>query len=221
MKSFHLNRPSPALIISTVALLVALGGTGFAAFALPKNSVGSKQLKNGAVTNKKLRNAAVGTNQIANGAVTSSKMNLSGVTVPNANRASSADNANALQGQGPSSFAPSAIEAAHVVGAAGEPAYENSWFAPPGSPHDEGVSFYKDPWGIVHLQGSAEHTVAATGTIFTLPAGYRPAGPIWVTDYGAGDSTAYVNIKPDGTVNEDGIGQTYVSLTSVTFRAGL
>lgn len=52
-------RPSPALVISLIALFVALGGTSYAAInALPKNSVGTKQLKNGAVTGAKL-NAAV------------------------------------------------------------------------------------------------------------------------------------------------------------------
>ena len=36
------RRPSPALVISCVALALALGGTGYAAVsALPKNSVGT------------------------------------------------------------------------------------------------------------------------------------------------------------------------------------
>jgi hypothetical protein len=93
MKTSRINRPSPALVIATAALFVALGGTGFAAFALPKNSVGTKQLKNGAVTAKKLHSASVGTNQIANGAVTGPKINFSGVTAPNAVHATSADSA--------------------------------------------------------------------------------------------------------------------------------
>jgi hypothetical protein len=40
------RRPSPALVISCLALAVALGGTGYAATALPKNSVGTAQVKN-------------------------------------------------------------------------------------------------------------------------------------------------------------------------------
>lgn len=52
MNRFH---PSPALVISLIALFVAVGGTSYAAInALPKNSVGTKQLKNGAVTAGKL-----------------------------------------------------------------------------------------------------------------------------------------------------------------------
>jgi hypothetical protein len=93
----HLRRrPSPALAVSFIALLIALGGTSFAAFSVPKNSVGTKQLKNNAVTTKKVKNNAVTTKKIKNGAVTGSKLNLNGVTVPNATNAThatSADNA--------------------------------------------------------------------------------------------------------------------------------
>jgi hypothetical protein len=48
---------SPSMIISCVALAVALSGTGIAAVtaALPRNSVGTAQLKNGAVTGVKVR----------------------------------------------------------------------------------------------------------------------------------------------------------------------
>jgi hypothetical protein len=54
-------RPSPALVISLIALFVALGGTSYAAVALkiPKNSVGTPQLKNGAVTAAKLNASAI------------------------------------------------------------------------------------------------------------------------------------------------------------------
>jgi hypothetical protein len=49
-----LRRPSPALIVALVALFVALGGTSYAAVALPRNSVGSVQIKNRAVTQTKI-----------------------------------------------------------------------------------------------------------------------------------------------------------------------
>ena len=54
------HRPSPAMVVACVALLVALGGTSIAAVnALAPNSVGPVQLRTGAVTNPKLRNNAV------------------------------------------------------------------------------------------------------------------------------------------------------------------
>jgi hypothetical protein len=39
------RKPSPATLISLVALFVALGGTSYAALKLPKNSVGARELK--------------------------------------------------------------------------------------------------------------------------------------------------------------------------------
>lgn len=51
----RLRAPSPALVISLIALFVALGGTTYAAVNLPRNSVGTAQLKAGAVTKKKIQ----------------------------------------------------------------------------------------------------------------------------------------------------------------------
>ena len=58
---FHrrLGRPSPALVVASLALLVALGGTGYAAVALPKNSVGTPQLRAGAVTSLKVKDKSL------------------------------------------------------------------------------------------------------------------------------------------------------------------
>ena len=49
-----MRRPSPATVIASVALFVALGGTTYAAITLPANSVGTLQLKKYAVTKEKL-----------------------------------------------------------------------------------------------------------------------------------------------------------------------
>lgn len=52
-------RPSPAMVVALLALFSSLGGSAFAALALPNNSVGTKQLKNAAVTGAKLHTGAV------------------------------------------------------------------------------------------------------------------------------------------------------------------
>lgn len=39
------RRPSPAMMVATVAVVLSLGGTGYAATKLPKNSVTSTQVK--------------------------------------------------------------------------------------------------------------------------------------------------------------------------------
>lgn len=46
--------------IGLLALFVALGGTAYAAVNLPKNSVGTKQLKAGAVTKAKIKKSVIG-----------------------------------------------------------------------------------------------------------------------------------------------------------------
>ncbi len=60
MRINRLRAPSPALVVSSIALLVALGGTSYAALVLPSNSVGTKQIMNGAVRTKPGSTDAVG-----------------------------------------------------------------------------------------------------------------------------------------------------------------
>src|SRR4051794_21509910 len=59
--SFPRRRPSPALVISVMALFVVLGGTSYAAATklLPKNSVGSAQVVNGSLQKSDLSAKAV------------------------------------------------------------------------------------------------------------------------------------------------------------------
>jgi hypothetical protein len=81
-------------LIALIALFIALGGTSYAASRLPVNSVGSKQLRNGAVTAKKIKAGAVGTAAIASDAVTGDKVLESSLgKVPSATSADSAANA--------------------------------------------------------------------------------------------------------------------------------
>jgi hypothetical protein len=68
--------PSPALLIACLALLIALGGTSYAAFALPKNSVGAIQIKTGAVSSAKVRDASLGVVDLAPAARLALKGNM-------------------------------------------------------------------------------------------------------------------------------------------------
>ena len=81
MRRLRCKAPSPALIISIVALFAALGGTSYAAA-----TIGTSDIKNGAVTNPKLgassvgfqkmRSGAIHNENIANSAVGTSKLNV-------------------------------------------------------------------------------------------------------------------------------------------------
>ena len=53
----HDHRPSPAMVVASIALLVALSGTSIAAVAnVPLLSVGTPQLKGNAVISAKVKN---------------------------------------------------------------------------------------------------------------------------------------------------------------------
>lgn len=90
-------------------------------------------------------------------------------TVPSANTANTANTAGTANALSP-------LEATHLVGAPGEPGFENgSENLASGTPiySYNPVGFYKDHEGIVHLQGIAK--VGTEGKVFTLPPGFRPA----------------------------------------------
>ncbi len=53
--------------IALAALFIALGGTSYAAVAIPRNSVGSRQLRKAAVTSSKIRSGAITPGKLAGG----------------------------------------------------------------------------------------------------------------------------------------------------------
>ena len=98
------RRPQPAMIIAFAALLVALGGTAIAQHQnrphkvkLSKNSVGSRQLKSKSVTTGKIANNAVTGAKIAKETLTGDDIKVNQLpSVPNADQAAHATNADAL-----------------------------------------------------------------------------------------------------------------------------
>lgn len=61
MKAVRRRRVSPALVVAGAALLIALGDTSWATVSqlVPRNSVGTAQLRNNAVTSAKIRNGQI------------------------------------------------------------------------------------------------------------------------------------------------------------------
>jgi hypothetical protein len=76
------NKLTYSNVIASLALFVALSGIAVAA-GLPKNSVGPKQLKQGAVTAAKIRKGAVKTAKLGRGAVTAAKLAPGSVSAGN------------------------------------------------------------------------------------------------------------------------------------------
>jgi len=165
------------MIVALIALVVALAGTGYAAVNLPKGSVGAKQLKKNSVTKAKLRKNAVTKAKIRKNAITGIKIKNRSIlgkdirtrSVGKVPSASVADTAITL----------AAMEPLHLIGAAGEPGFEegagNVGLIPPNT-LAQPVGFYRDHDGIVHLEGFAE--AGKDGFVFTLPLGFRPSSGI-------------------------------------------
>lgn len=224
MKGFLSRRPSPAMIVAILALVVAMAGTGYAALKLPKNSVGTKQLKASSVTTAKLKKNAVTSAKIKKKTITGADVNLNKLgTVPSANIANTA---NAL--------APP--EAVHLVGTAGQPPFLNGSNFGPAAPglNSQPVGYYKDHEGVVHLQGLAKVGAAGPGIIFSLPPGYRPATStiLFFTAFCSGaacsdEQSGPILIGGSGAIAEGinlegavvGSAETAVSLDGITFRA--
>lgn len=61
--------PSRAMLVSSLALFVALGGTSYAAIVLPRNSVGSAQIRPKAVKGSELATNAVTSNKVKDGSL--------------------------------------------------------------------------------------------------------------------------------------------------------
>lgn len=64
----HLRMPSPAMVVAIVALMVALGGSAYAAAKL-----NGKNIKNGTITGNKLKNKTIGTGKLSTSAVNALK----------------------------------------------------------------------------------------------------------------------------------------------------
>jgi hypothetical protein len=73
-------RPSPAVCMALLALFVSLGGTTYAVTSLPRDSVGTRQLRDRSVTEDKLSGSAVITPKMATGAVTNRKIRRGTIT---------------------------------------------------------------------------------------------------------------------------------------------
>jgi hypothetical protein len=83
------------------------------------------------------------------------------------------------------------------------------------------ASYYKDPFGIVHLDGLIKNGTATAGTLlFTLPVGYRPIGTgIYVQHSDITAKQVRVDVGVSGTVTIQEAAGSWISLSGISFRA--
>jgi hypothetical protein len=198
------QRLSYANVTATVALLIALGGTGaYAAGQLPTRSVGAKQLRPGAVTAGKLRKNAVIGSKIKAGVVGASKL------APDAVKAE-AISPNAVTGEkiGAGAVSHDKIAADAITGdqvvestlgqVPAAAAAASATFAASANP----VAFARvDAAGSVDLGlskgiGQAEVSRTGTGAYCLAPQGFIPRGAqATAEDVGNGTVTVYVKVN--------------------------
>lgn len=210
-----------ANVVATLALAIAVaGGSAFAATrVLPRNSVGTRQIKNHAVTRAKIKIASLGTVPSATAAVHASSADnaahaTSADSAGHATSADSAGNAESLGGLRASAYAKAELEPIHTVGAPGQPGFEDGCANEGGSFGE--VGFYRDGFGIVHLVGVAS-CPTTDATVFTLPPGFRPAVDNLMAVATGETTSGEVAALPDGEVRVFA-GHT-PRLFGVTFRA--
>src|SRR5919197_3621150 len=166
------GRPSPALVISLIALFVSISGIGYAAA-----TIGTSDIKSGAVTSSKLHKRAVTTKKIKDDAVNGSKVENHSIT--------------GLDIKAPQPY--------REIGSAGKPKFKNG-----AQNFGEGFStaaFFIDHEGIVHLKGTV--TATRNTVIFTLPPKYRPSQELFISTV-ATSSASLLFIHPNGDVEVGG-----------------
>ena len=207
-----LRRPSPALLISCLALFISLGGvsygvaTGFIdSRELKNNTIRTQDLRNNDIRGRDIRNSTIAGRDVAFNTLTGSDIAESRLTkVPDADKLDGLDSA-VLGLRAPVALTP-------LTRAAG-------WDTVSG---ETAPSFEIDALGYVHLYGVAQRAVTGTDTILTLPAGTRPAADRHVTFWTntGGPSTATAgDVDADGDIVVDSTLGDQVSLDGITYKA--
>ena len=221
-----------ANVMATIAVFFAFRGASYAAFKLPKNSVGTKQIKNNAVNGSKVANGSLVEQDFAADQLPQGPQGLPG---PKGDPGTKGDTG--LQGPGGS-------EAWHEIGPATSKCFESKsngnfcdlnavgtcmW-----SNYGGGSStapYYRDPTGVVHLKGLVKLAAgcsdpASSREIFYLPVGYRlAAGAIF--EVASANAAATVFVKDPNSDSEGfssvrwqagGDPKVWISLNNITFR---
>jgi hypothetical protein len=226
-----------ANVVSTICLFVVLGGSAYAAFHLPKDSVKSKNIVNGQVKQADVsKTLTVSGADFATNAGHATNAGTA-TSASNATNASNAANAAELGGQGPSAYALAGAEAVQPADLNdgndfGGGAHTNCYWTNYGNGQNDAGS-YRDRAGVIHLQGLVvAHDGTGTNcgdipfdtTVFELPGGgYVPANQNAFATI-SNNLPARISVMTDGQVNIEpnfptwANAKQWVSLDGLSFR---
>jgi hypothetical protein len=209
-------RQSPSMIVAMLALFVAMGGTAIAASSA---LITGKQIKNSSITGLDVKNKSL-TPKDFKGSVRGPRglTGLKGDKGDTGPPGAPNPNADTLDGIDSTGFVrPNSSEAWHEIGAAGQPAFQNTWTNE--SPATETTGgFYKDPLDVVHLKGII---TGGSSDIFFLPDGYRVGKNACIPTWRNG-AIAYLCLYPTGRVSQVGGSATgALLLDGIDFRVGM
>lgn len=205
--------------MSALALLVALGGSSYAAL-----TVGSAQIKNNSVASKDIKNRTIASKDLS--PKTMSKLLRNGApaggaltgTYP-APRLAPAAPPTAVAGNPGQASDPCPTQTLVLCGTTGD-----LWAA--GGFGIAGPVVWVDQLGQVHLRGSVRRNGSPVDLLFLLPPTLRPkvslSFPVVLGDNGGNGegSTALLVVTPEGAVSlyQSGSAQGVVHLGDITFR---
>jgi hypothetical protein len=227
------------MMVALLALVVALGGTAFAAALV----TGDKLIKKGSLSGNRLRRHTITGTQVnlrKLGKVPSAKQADSATSATsaahatNATNASDATNSGELGGVAASSYvqrsslssgsftAPPEVVNGSLASSCATAGAPNAW-ADRSSNVNFTVGYLRDAAGFIHLQGTAFRCGTAGTTIFTLPAGFRPARMAHATgvDGDGADVPTVITVSSNGAVAAPDVATNdSASIDGLTFRCG-
>lgn len=209
-----MSNPRVANALSLIAVFIALGGVSWAAIKLPRNSVGTAQLKKNAVTTKKVKNGTLLRSDFKKG------------QLPAAGAAGAAGPAGAKGETGP-------------AGPAGPAGSDGTDFAyartrvvsPGGTDAEAGVRLRDAIAAITDASASKRYLVALEPGVYALPAPLTLPDHIDLRGAGAGatvirhdvlnTTNAFALSVGTSRVSELAVNRTMPSTNSATFFAGI
>jgi hypothetical protein len=202
MKRLRVSRPSPALVVSIIALVVAMGGTSYAAIKLPKNSVGSQQIKSNAVSSSKIKNGSLVSKDFRAGAVPAGRKGSTGASGAKGDKGSTGDTgpSNAYFTEGAQ---PVTVPAGDYV-VFGEAGVDNT---------ANGSASLETCFAIVTGSGATSTTPTSSGT---APAGGKVDIPVHATAHLPNGGTVSNACGAGGAVSFFGINTTAIRVGTLT-----